>query len=91
MSKITGSSPKASLKAAIHQAVERYFSQVGDYELADLYELVIGESEKILLVYLWQYTQGNKSQMSRILGLSRTTLIKKLANIEEYLDEPKSL
>jgi DNA-binding protein Fis len=83
-------SPKVTLEKAIHQAVDRYFSQVGDYELADLYDLVIGESERVLMIYLWRYTRGNKSQMSRILGLSRATLIKKLAQIKEQLDETNS-
>lgn len=85
----SSNNPKVSLEKAIHQAVDRYFSQVGDYELADLYDLVIGESERILMIYLWRYTHGNKSQMSRILGLSRATLIKKLAHIKEQLDESK--
>ena len=80
-------SPKTLLTKAVHQAVDRYFMQVDDYELADLHGLVTGEVEKILLTYVWQHTKGNKSRMSIILGLSRVTLIKKLENISVGLDD----
>ena len=78
---------KTLLTKAVHEAVDRYFSKVDDYELADLYGLVNGEVEKILLCYVWTHTQGNKSRMSRILGLSRVTLSKKLKNIAGFLDD----
>ena len=41
---------KTLLTKAVHEAVDRYFSKVDDYELADLYGLVTGEVEKILLI-----------------------------------------
>lgn len=78
---------KTLLTKAVHQAVDRYFSKVDDYELADLYGLVTGEVEKILLCHVWVHTQGNKSRMSRILGLSRVTLTKKLDKISGFLDD----
>ena len=79
--------PKTLLTKAVHQAVDRYFSKVDDYELADLHGLVTDEVEKILLCYVWKYAQGNKSRMSRILGLSRVTLTKKLHKIAGFLDD----
>lgn len=79
--------PKTLLTQAVHQAVDRYFSKVDDYELADLHGLVTGEVEKILLCYVWDYTKGNKSRMSRILGLSRVTLTRKLEKIEDFLSD----
>lgn len=79
--------PKTLLSQAVHQAVDRYFSKVEDYELADLHPLMMNEVEKILLCYLWKHTRGNKSRMSRILGLSRLTLMRKLNKIEVLLDD----
>ena len=68
----------SKIQKAINDAVDRYLSQVDDYELGDLYGLMLSEVERALLAKLYQHTAGNLSRMSRILGMSRITLKKKL-------------
>ncbi|MAH61772.1 MAG: Fis family transcriptional regulator [Legionellales bacterium] len=71
----------SKLQRAVNEAVDRYLSHVEDYELGDLYGLVTKEAEKALFNRLFVFTGGNQSRMSRILGLSRITLKKKLVEI----------
>lgn len=58
---------------------------VGDYlknhpngDPDNLYQLVMHEVEYALLRTVWQYYQHNQSQCAAALGISRTTLRKKL-------------
>jgi Fis family transcriptional regulator len=62
----------------VKQALENYFSQLGDQEPANLYELVLEEVEKPLLEAVMRYTKNNQSRAAILLGLSRSTLLKKL-------------
>ena len=70
---------QTKVQKAINEAIERYLSQIDDYELGDLYGLMLSEVERALLIKLFEHTSGNLSRMSRILGLSRITLKKKLS------------
>lgn len=69
------------LSAHVKQLVEQYFSQLNGYEATDLYALVITEVEKPLLKTTLEQLGYNQSKTAKALGLSRSTLRKKL---EQY-------
>ena len=67
------------INSVISESLEDYFEQLGDSEPRDLYNLVMNQAEKPLLISIMRYTGGNQSKAASILGLSRATLRKKLA------------
>ncbi len=60
-------------------AVRFYLHHLGDHAGGDLHGLVMREIERPLIEEVLDFTQGNQSRASAMLGLSRTTLRKKLA------------
>ena len=78
MSDMIGDLTNTPLRAEVVHATERYLKKIEDFELGDLHLLLVNEVEKTLLSYLAEHTKGNQSRMTRILGISRSTLRKKL-------------
>jgi Fis family transcriptional regulator, factor for inversion stimulation protein len=68
----------ACLRDYAENTLRRYFSDLEGHDPHDLYELVLGEIELPLLRTLLDYTHGNQSRASEILGINRSTLRKKL-------------
>ncbi len=68
-----------SLRSSVKQALQQYFSQLDGQPPADLYTLVLAEVEKPLIEMVLQQTSANQSKAAIILGLSRGTLRKKMA------------
>lgn len=66
------------LKESVKQAVKHYLSQLEGEDPTDLYNLVLAEVEKPFLDMVMQYTRGNQTRASKMLGLNRGTLRKKL-------------
>jgi Fis family transcriptional regulator len=62
-------------------ALDKYFTQVNGCQISGLHELVMSEVEKPLIVATLEHTGYNQSKASEILGMSRSTLRKK---IERY-------
>lgn len=60
------------------KALKRYLNSLNGYAPANLYELIISEIERPLLMNALDYVGGNQSRAARILGISRGTLRKKL-------------
>ncbi|MCD2450668.1 MAG: DNA-binding transcriptional regulator Fis [Methylicorpusculum sp.] len=69
------------LSIHVKQAVEHYFAQLNGHETAGLYAMVISEVEKPLLEITLQQAGYNQTKAAKVLGLSRSTLRKKL---EQY-------
>ncbi|MDQ7090782.1 MAG: helix-turn-helix domain-containing protein [Methylococcales bacterium] len=69
------------LSVSVEQAVELYFTQLKGHDTANLYHLVISEVEKPLLATVLKHSGYNQTKAAKILGLSRSTLRKK---IESY-------
>ena len=70
------------LRECVRDALESYFRQLGGHEGNDLYQMVISEVEDPLLRTVMQHTAGNQTKAARILGISRSTLRKKLAQYQ---------
>lgn len=83
--KATTTSPvtEKSLSAHVKESLDRYFSNLGTQEPIDVYNIVMGEVEPALFEKVMRYARGNQSRAARILGISRGTLRKKLAQYFE--------
>jgi Fis family transcriptional regulator len=62
----------------VEQSINQYFENLGGHETIDLYDLVLKEVEFPLLIAVLKQTKNNQSKASKILGLNRGTLRKKL-------------
>ena len=66
------------LSAYVKQAVEHYLSQLSGHDAVDLHAMVISEVEKPLLEAAMEHAGYNQTKAAKALGLSRSTLRKKL-------------
>jgi Fis family transcriptional regulator, factor for inversion stimulation protein len=62
----------------IDALLDQYFNDLSGETSQDLYEMVIKSIERPLLLYVMNFSEGNQSKASEILGLNRNTLRKKL-------------
>jgi len=73
---------KEPLGECVRDALESYFKQLDGHTAADLYQMVIAEVERPLFASVMQHTQGNQTRAAQVLGISRSTLRKKLARYQ---------
>ena len=67
-----------TLRESVELAMKNYFAQLDNEQPTDIYELVLTEVEAPLMEAVMTYTQGNQTKASKVLGLNRGTLRKKL-------------
>lgn len=67
------------LRLCVHNALQRYFKTLDGQETCDLYKLVMSEVEAPLFKSVLNHAGGNQTRAASILGISRSTLRKKLA------------
>lgn len=67
------------LRECVRDALVSYFQQLDGHSTCSLYQLVIAEVEQPLIETVMQHAQGNQTRAASILGISRSTLRKKLA------------
>jgi len=74
---------KVSVPLAIYikQKVEQYFTQLNGHDPVGLHAMVISEVERPLLEAALEYSGYNQTKAAKALGLSRSTLRKKM---EQY-------
>ncbi len=63
----------------VRAAVEEYFAQLDGHSPGDLYNMVMQEAEKPLIKTALGHCGFNQSKTAIILGISRSTLRKKMA------------
>lgn len=68
----------APLSAYVKQSLELYFAQLKDHDAVNLHAMVICEVEKPLLEAALAHSGHNQTKAAKVLGLSRSTLRKKL-------------
>ncbi len=77
----------ADLETAVTAHLERYFeSYAGQLPPAGLYDRLLRDIERPLIIKCLQATKGNQVKASQLLGLNRNTLRKKLRVLEIATD-----
>ncbi len=66
------------LSAHVKKTVDQYFLHLNGHDAVDLHAMVIGEVEKPLLQATLEHSGHNQTKAAKVLGLSRSTLRKKL-------------
>jgi len=69
---------KEPLRECVRDALDNYFNYLDGHQTADLYHLVLSEVEQPLFERVMKYTEGNQTRAAALLGISRSTLRKKL-------------
>jgi len=69
---------KQPLRRSITSALELYLGDMNGHEVSDLYHVVMTEVEPAILDVVMQHAECNQSQAAEMLGISRSTLRKKL-------------
>ena len=67
------------LRDCVRDALTSYFQQLDGHSASNLYQMVIAEVEQPLLETVMQHAEGNQTRAAAVLGISRSTLRKKLA------------
>ena len=67
-----------SLEAIVELKISRFLDQIGSFYPDDLHDLIMRKVEKPLLSQILRRTGGNQVHASRILGINRNTLRKKM-------------
>ncbi len=67
-----------TLSEYVRLSVDHYFEQLNGHPPNGLYALVIGEVEKPLVEAVLEHTNQNQTKAANALGLSRSTLRKKM-------------
>ncbi len=67
------------LRECVREALHDYFARLDGHSASPLYQLVIREVERPLFETVMEYTEGNQTRAASVLGISRSTLRKKLA------------
>ena len=73
----TGPAQK-TLRDHVEYAMRNYFGNINGEHVTNVYDMVLAEVEGPLLEVVLEYTRGNQTRASEILGLNRGTLRKKL-------------
>jgi Fis family transcriptional regulator len=68
------------LRECVREALSNYFGHINGHPVSHLYDMVLAEVEQPLIETTLRYTGGNQTQAAAILGISRSTLRKKLAD-----------
>lgn len=77
---VTPSLPRNQpLRYYVLNALENYFSQLRGHAPRGLYQMVIAEVEEPLLQAVLDHVGSNQTKAAEMLGISRSTLRKKLA------------
>ncbi len=66
------------LSVFVKQTIDAYFNQLNGDEIQGLHAMVIGAVEKPLLEAALEHSGHNQSKAAKALGLSRSTLRKKI-------------
>jgi len=76
---------KEPLRQTVGSCLDRYFADMSDHDLTDVYQMVLDQVEPGLLETVMQHAEGNQTRAAEMLGINRGTLRKKL---KQYGLEP---
>jgi Fis family transcriptional regulator len=70
------------LRECVREALGNYLTHLNGHPVSNLYDLVLAEVERPLLETVMRHTHGNQTHAAALLGMSRSTLRKKLAQYD---------
>ena len=76
--KVRKENAELPLRDCVRHAVDAYFNNLNGHPGEGLYVLLLSEVEKPLLESVMQHTGSNQSRSAEVLGISRSTMRKKL-------------
>tara|TARA_E500000178_G_C16951117_1_gene721341 strand:- start:184 stop:462 length:279 start_codon:yes stop_codon:yes gene_type:complete len=76
---------KPRIDKTIQESLELYFNRLGEQKPHAVLEMVINASEKPTIEFVLTKTKYNLSLSSKILGVTRATLRKKIAKHHIYI------
>jgi Fis family transcriptional regulator len=79
---VTHSKKSEPLRQCVSDAMQRYFQNLNGHGANNLYRLVMNEVEAPLLESVMKHTGGNQTLAATLLGISRSTLRKKLSQYD---------
>jgi len=79
---VSGDHKDEPLRECVRNALERYLDQIGSHRASGLYDMVLREVEPPVLEAVMQHCRGNQTRAAQMLGISRSTLRKKLASYQ---------
>jgi Fis family transcriptional regulator len=68
------------LRECVRHALERYFEKMNGHKMEDIYQMVLNEVEPPMIETVLSHCGGNQTRASQLLGISRSTLRKKLSH-----------
>ncbi|VAW43982.1 hypothetical protein MNBD_GAMMA02-731 [hydrothermal vent metagenome] len=69
-------------KAITSESVRIYLESLNGHSTNRLYDLVIEETEKGMILEVLKWCKGNRSKAADILGITRTTLRNKMRKLK---------
>ena len=66
------------LPTCINAKLDRYFEQLDGEQASGVHKMVINEVEPIIIKFVLDLVNNNQSEASRVLGINRGTLKKKI-------------
>ncbi len=72
------SETRDTLRNCVRRSLADYFQHLDGEDVNDLYQIVLAEMEIPMLEKVLEFTRGNQTRASKVLGLNRGTLRKKL-------------
>ena len=69
---------KYSIEDVVELKISRFLDQIGTFYPENVHEIIMSKVEKPLLVQILRRVGGNQVQASKILGINRNTLRKKI-------------
>ena len=66
------------LPACINAKLTRYFEQLDGEQASGVHKMVMNEVEPVVIKFILELVNNNQSEASRILGVNRGTLKKKI-------------
>lgn len=73
-----------SLNQSVRLSLQDYFLKLDGQPPSNLYDMVLAQVEHPLIEMVLQHTGNNQSKTAKILGISRGTLRKKMAQYELF-------
>jgi len=69
-------------KAFTRESVRLYLESLNGHKVNHLYDLVIEETERGMIVEVLKWCKGNRSNAADLLGITRTTLRNKMRKLK---------